>query len=144
MNNQCPWLFGHLPFYKQQIFIGDQDLYWHGTAAYNEVVHWKTNLFLILSGCPGKGFVSELARLLQAIADDGSSLEGIAMMACTILQALLLQNLSRNSKSKDHVTHSKKRLDLWQRVIFNHSLRKVDVFRNISRNLQDHLMMMMQ
>ena len=102
------------------------------------------NLFLILSGCPGKGFVSELARLLQAIADDGSSLEGIAMMACTILQALLLQNLSRNSKSKDHVTHSKKRLDLWQRVIFNHSLRKVDVFRNISRNLQDHLMMMMQ
>jgi len=120
--------------YDGQTFIGII------TAAYNEVVHWKRNLVLVPSGSPSKAFVSDLARLLEAIADDGSSLEGIAMMACTILQALLLQKSSRNSK--DHVSTWIRGLIYGKRVTFNHSLRKGDVFRNISRNFENHLMMM--
>ena len=42
--------------------------------AYEEVVHWRRNLFQIPSGSAGKAFMTELARLYQAYAD-GSSLE---------------------------------------------------------------------
>ena len=54
----------------------------------------------------------ELARLCQAYADS-SSLERIAMKATTILPILLLQKPSRTSKSKGHVKHLQRRLQLW-------------------------------
>ena len=37
---------------------------------YNEVVHWKRNIFLIPSGGVGKAFVDEVARLFQSYADN--------------------------------------------------------------------------
>ena len=81
-------------------------------SAYEEVVHWRRNIFQVPSGSSGKAFVSELARLFQAYADS-SSLESIAMKAVTVMQTLLLQKPSRASKSKDHVTHLQRRLELW-------------------------------
>ena len=60
------------------------------------------------------GFVTELARLYQAYAD-GSSLESVAMKACTVAPILLLQKPSRTSKSEDHVNHLQWRLDLWHK-----------------------------
>ena len=82
--------------------------------AYEEVVHWWRNLFQIPSGSAGKAFVTELAHLYQAYAD-GSSLEGVAMKACMVAPILLLQKSSRTSKSKDHVNHLQRRLDLWHK-----------------------------
>ena len=80
--------------------------------AYEEVVHWRRNLFQVPSGSSGRAFVSELARLFQAYADS-SSLECIAMKATTVMQILLLQKPSRTSKSKDHVAHLQRRMELW-------------------------------
>ena len=82
--------------------------------AYEEVVHWRRNLFQIPSGSTGKAFVTELARLYQVYAD-GSSLESMSMKACTVAPILLLQKPSRTSKSKDHVNHLQRRLDLWHK-----------------------------
>ena len=84
------------------------------TAAYNEVTHWKRNVFQVPSGTTGRAFVSELAHLMHSYAD-GSSLESIAMKAGTIAQVLLLQKPSRKSKSKEHVTHLQRRLNLWHK-----------------------------
>ena len=56
--------------------------------------------------------MSEVAHFFQANGDS-SSLESIAMKTITVLQALLLQKPSHNSKSSDHVTHLQRRLDLW-------------------------------
>ena len=81
-------------------------------SAYEEVIHWKRNNFLIPFGSIGKEFVQELARLFQAFAD-GSSLESVVMKATSILPILLLQKPSKNSKYKDQVKHLKRRLDLW-------------------------------
>ena len=81
-------------------------------TAYEEVVHWRRNLFQVPSGSAGKSFVSELARLYQAYADS-SSLECIAMKATTVFPILLLQKPSRTSKSKDHVKHLQRRIKLW-------------------------------
>ena len=41
-------------------------------------------------------------------------IESVALKAITVLQVLLLQKPSRSSKSSDHITHLKRRLDLWQ------------------------------
>ena len=82
------------------------------SSAYEEMVHWRHNIFLIPSVRAGKAFVRELARLYQAYAD-ASTLECIALKAGTVLQCLLLQKLHAKSKSKDHSTHLERRLKLW-------------------------------
>ena len=40
------------------------------TNAYEDIVHWKRNNFLVPSGKVGKSFIRELARLYQSYADD--------------------------------------------------------------------------
>ena len=55
--------------------------------SYDEVVHWKRNIFKIPSGKAGKAFVRETTRLFQAYAT-GSALESIALQAAMIMPAL--------------------------------------------------------
>ena len=42
--------------------------------AYDDIVHWKRNIFLLPSGAAGKSFIQEITRLLLAFAE-GSALE---------------------------------------------------------------------
>ena len=99
---------------------------------YDEIVHWKRNLFQIPSGSYGKAFVLELSRLYQAYADC-SSLESIALKACSVLVALTLQKSNRTSKSKDHVAHLNRRFALWKEGNFSTLL---DEGRSIQRHLR--------
>ena len=57
--------------------------------------------------------VQELTDLLQAFAD-GLSLECVSMKAVIILQALVLQKPSHTSKTRDNISHLKKRMELWK------------------------------
>lgn len=93
------------------------------TASYEIVIHWKPNLFIPPHGNTGNSFVHELARLFQAFAD-GSSLGSIAMKAVTVQQQLLLQKPSKSSKSKEHIRHLQRRLDLWQKGDIDALLRE--------------------
>lgn len=77
-----------------------------------EVAHWKPNLFLVPFSSAGTSFVKEVARLLQAFGD-GSSLERISIKAISLMQTILLQKPTKQSKTKEHVSHLKWRLDLW-------------------------------
>ncbi len=82
------------------------------SLAYERVVHWKPNLFLPPYGSEGKKFVQELARLLQAYADN-SSLECVAMKGVVLLQQLLLQKPTGAKGAKIFARHLQRRLDLW-------------------------------
>ena len=84
-------------------------------SSYEEVVHWRRNLFQFPLDSSGKAFVSEPAHLIQAYANS-SSLEYAAMKAITVIQIVLLQKPSRTGKSKDHSKHLQRRLDLWLQV----------------------------
>ena len=57
---------------------------------YDEVIHWRRNMFSVPVGRAGTQFVHELARLLQSFAD-GLVLEGLALKAAMLLPILLLQ-----------------------------------------------------
>ena len=80
---------------------------------YSEIVHWRRNVFNVPSGKAGKGFVTELARLIRAYAET-SSLEAIALKAVMVMPALLLQKPSRTSRAKDHSTHLARCLQLFE------------------------------
>ena len=54
-------------------------------CAYDEVVHWRPNVFFIPFGKAGKLFAKEFARLYQAFAED-TALSSIALMGCSVLQ----------------------------------------------------------
>ena len=58
--------------------------------AYEKVVHWRHNSFLVQSGMIGKEFILKLARLYQAYTDN-TTLHSIAFTVCFILKVLLLQ-----------------------------------------------------
>ena len=100
-------------------------------SAYEEIIHWKPNIFLIPYGKAGRSFVQELARLYQAFAED-SALSSIALTACSVMQPLLLQKPYRKSRAKDHSAHLLRRLEMWSKGSFDALLRE-------GHCIQDHL-----
>ena len=78
-------------------------------SAYEQVVHWKRNLYLLRYGKVGKAFLGELAKLLNSYASQ-SAYECIALKASFLMQVLLLQKPTKTSKAKDHVQCLEKRL----------------------------------
>ena len=67
----------------------------HLDQVYNEIVHWRRNIFLLPTGRSGKIFVSELSHLFNAYYP-GFSLEGIALKAAMSLPILFSRNHSPN------------------------------------------------
>ena len=59
------------------------------SAAYNEVVHWKRNLFSAPHGKAGTAFVDELSKLYRSYGE-GSATESIALSEVMVMPALLL------------------------------------------------------
>ena len=88
---------------------------------YNEIVHWKRNLFKVPSGKAGKMFTSELTRLFRAYADQ-SAIESIALTAAMVMPSLLLQKPHAKSKAKDHTIALERRLQMWTDGNIDHLL----------------------
>jgi len=111
--------------------IGGEEVWKFLLSAYEEVIHWKPNIFLLPFGKAGKSFVRELVRLYQAFADN-SALSSIALLACSVMQPLLLQKPHRHSRARDHSTYLLRRLELWTRGSF-------DALLTEGCCMQDHL-----
>jgi len=80
------------------------------SAAYDQVVHWRNNLFMVPFGKAGTDFVTELSKVFQ----NYNSMECIALKAAMVMPPLLLQRPHQNSKSHDHVICLERRLSLWR------------------------------
>ena len=91
---------------------------------YDEVIHWRRNLFSVLVGKAGTQFVQELAKLFQSFAD-GSTLEGIALKAAMLMPILLLQKTSFKSRSRDDGRVLGRYLISWQKEV---CYRSIDQF----------------
>ena len=81
--------------------------------AYSEVCGWKRNIFTLPSGGSSKAFVAETARLLSAFATH-SALESVALKACMVMPALILQKPHKNSKSHENLKCVTRRMELWK------------------------------
>ena len=100
-------------------------------CAYNEIVHWKRNVFMVPSGKIGKAFIKELTSLFTAYAQ-GTALESIALEAAMTACALLLQKPHLASKSREHVAALERRLRAWSDGDIDGLLRE-------GRTIQKHL-----
>ena len=100
-------------------------------SIYDEVIHWRRNLFSVPVGKAGNRFVQELARLFQSFAD-GSALEGIALKAAMLMPILLLQKTSFKSRSRDDGRVLGRRLISWQQGDLESLLQE-------GRSIQHHL-----
>ena len=98
---------------------------------YNQIVHWRRNLFKVPSGQAGKSFVRELTRMFQSYAD-ASALETVALQAAMVMPALLLQKPHAKSKAKEHSVHLNRRLKQWMNGDINSLL---DEGRTIQQRL---------
>ena len=99
---------------------------------YDEIVHWKPNLFQVSSGSSGKPFMLELSHLyIYQEHTDCLILVSISLKACSILVALILQKLNKISKNRDHVAYLNCRLSLWKEGSISALLDEAGIFRDI-------------
>ena len=82
-------------------------------TTYNEIVHWRKNLFILPTGKAAKLFISELTTWLSHYNQD-TEFHGIALKVFMVLPALLLQKPSKASKAKEHLSKLDERLKLWK------------------------------
>ena len=91
--------------------------------AYEEVVHWRRNIFMVPSGKVGEQFVAELSSLYESYGRSDAR-ESIAMIAAMTMPALLLQKPHHKSKCKEHIKVLTRRLEEWKKGNISSLLRE--------------------
>ena len=81
--------------------------------AYNEIIKWRKNIFMLSSGKAGKAFICELSYWLDQFNRD-TKLKPVSITTFMVLPSLLLQKPSRQSKAKEHAAKLDERLQLWR------------------------------
>ena len=89
-----------------------EDFYWNTVSgrvyqqdmeeAYNQIVYWRKNTFMVPTGAARKKITDEISRLLNLWTND-TPLKNKALKAIHVMPALLLQKPSKTSKAKDHL-----------------------------------------
>jgi hypothetical protein len=80
---------------------------------YNEVVHWRRNIFMPPSGAATKQMIKECTKLIYEVVNNAPGTD-ISFYALMIMPHLLLQRPTPKSKSKQHVAALNKRMILWR------------------------------
>ena len=99
------------------------------TNAYEKIVQWKKNVFLLPSGKVGKDFIDEMTRLISEWNND-SPLKSISLKALMVMPSLLLQKPSKTSKAKDHLTALERRLVLWNNGDIEELVHEAETIQN--------------
>ena len=86
--------------------------------AYEKIVFWRKNLFMLPTGKPGKKYIKEVTRLLNAWTQD-TPLRSISLKAMQTMLILLSQKPSKMSKSRDRLDALERRLQLGKEVKLN-------------------------
>ena len=76
--------------------------------AYQKIVYWQKNLLKVPTGAAGKMFINETTTIIHFWTDNLP-----LHITLHIMPALLLQNPSQTSKSKDHLAALSRHLELW-------------------------------
>ena len=101
---------------------GDQErFYWNKVAgsrfealihdAYEKIIQWKRNIFMLPTGASGMKYINETTRLFNLWVNN-TPYELIGLKAIHVMSALLLQKPSKSSKPKEHLEALTRRLSL--------------------------------
>ena len=99
--------------------------------AYNELMHWKRNLFDLPKGTLGKTFISELTKLINRWSSKSPNRD-ICIKALIVMPSLILQKISNKWKTSKIKSHVDRRLNLWKN-------KDVEGLLNETRTIQKRL-----
>lgn len=105
------------------------------TDAYNEIVTWRKNVFLVPYGKTGKEFIDQVTSHINDW-NSNSDQQHISLKAAFVLLAVALQKPSPKSKTKDHQDFLSKRLALWKEGKSASCYAKVECFRGVLESLR--------
>lgn len=91
--------------------------------AYNEIVTWRKNVFLVPYGKIGRDFIDQVTLHINEW-NSGSENQHVSLKAAFVLIAVSLQKPSPKSKTKDHQDALSKRLALWKEGKIDKLLRE--------------------
>ena len=91
--------------------------------AYNEVVYWRKNLFLVSYGKLGKDFIDELTSLMNDWNYE-TERQHVALKAFFLLQTVGVQKPGPKSKAKDHQECLKNQLEMWKKAQIDMLMRE--------------------
>ena len=91
--------------------------------AYDEIVKWRKNTFLVPYGKIGREFIDKFTEHINDW-NNGSQSQHVALKAAIILLAVGLQKPSQKSKANEHQECLGKRLDQWNRGEIGSLLRE--------------------
>ena len=93
-------------------------------GVYDEIVHFRRNIFNVPLGRAGKAFIEELTFWIKQF-NSNSDLNCVALKAFIVLPTLILQKPSATSKSKKHCAAIVRRLNLWRQGDLDLLLKEV-------------------
>ena len=99
--------------------------------AYNEIITWRKNSFLVPYGKTGRDFIDQITKHINDW-NNGTEMQHTALKAAFVLLAVGLQKPSKKSKAKDHQECLTRRLVLWKEG-------EVDTLLREGRMIQRHL-----
>lgn len=91
--------------------------------AYNEIVTWRKNAFLVPYGKIGRDFIDQVTLHINNW-NNGSDEQHVSLKAAFVLLAVGLQKPGPKSKAKDHADALSKRLVLWKEGEIHNLLRE--------------------
>ena len=97
--------------------------------AYNEIVKWQKNMFLLPRGNVGRDFIVELTRLIN-LFNNKTDWESIALLLVHVFVPLLLQKPAKNSRAKDNSRYLEKRLKWWKNGDFQLLMNEGEEIQN--------------
>jgi len=95
---------------------------------YEEMVNWRTNLFLLPTGKKAKDFI-KLTTVWLHHYNVGDSFQGLALNVVMILPNLFLQKPSATSKTKEHSKVQAERLQLSKEGKINEILHECKILQ---------------
>ena len=100
--------------------------------AYEQIVYWRKNVFMVPPGASGKNFINEITRRFDQWTND-APLKSTVLKAIHVMPASLLQKPKRNSKALNHLIALERRFKLWDEGNVNELL-------NESKEIQERLL----
>ena len=95
------------------VFVGEEAITNEFKSAYNEIVTWRKNLFLLPRGKVASDFIKELTRLMNLFANK-TQWERLSFLLIHTFMPIMLQKPSKTSKAKDHSRYLLTRLERWK------------------------------
>ena len=103
--------------------------------AYEKIVHWRKNLFMLPTGSCGKSYINELTRLMNSWTYNSPD-SFIAMKSIHVMPSLILQKPSRTSKAKQHAAAVERRIELWKKGEIHELLAEGEAIQQRLPNIQ--------